>query len=264
MDEVRSMVALRLPVRADPRGRLIDLISLTLTAVFLTLLVVDLVPLLPNLDPAKIAVDYNLYMEATRRFFEGGGYYLPYQTLGPYPADPGVILYPPPFTLIVAPFLVLPWIFWWLVPIGIVVAVVWYHRPRIVAWPFIAACLWFPGTTVTIVAGNPTMLFVAGVALATVWAIFGPFALLKPSLFPFAVIGIRRRAWWVGLLIVGLVSLPFGGMWIDYAKVLLNAQHPLGLLYNLGQVPTMLLPVVAWLGRSRRHAERTGGLLAAP
>lgn len=236
-------------VRADPRGRLIDLIALTLTAVFLALLVVDLVPLLPNLDPAKIAVDYKLYIGATQRFFAGGGYYLPYQMAGPYEADPGVILYPPTFTLVVAPFLVLPWVAWWAVPIAIVAGVVWHHRPRVVAWPFIAACLWFPGTTVMVVAGNPTMLFVASVALATAWPVFGSFVLLKPSLFPFALVGIRRRAWWVGLAVLVAVSLPFGAMWLDYAKVLLNARHPLGLLYNLGQAPTMLLPVAAWLGR---------------
>ncbi len=258
------MTRLRIPVRGDRRGRLVDLVALTLTAVFLGLLVVDLVPLLPNLDPAKMGVDYRLYMEATRRFFEGGGYYLPYQMQGPYPADPGVILYPPPFTLVVAPFLVLPWFMWWAVPIAIVVAVVWYHRPRVVAWPVIAACLWFPGTIVMLVAGNPTMLFVAGVALATVWAVFGPFALLKPSLFPFALVGVRRRAWWLGLGLLVLVSLPFGTMWVDYAKVLLNARHPLGLLYNLGQAPTMLLPIAAWLGRSRPAAERQRWWLAAP
>lgn len=258
------MTGVRLPIRTEPRGRLLDLVALTLTTVFLGLLAVDLVRLLPHLDPAKIAIDYNLYIEATRRFFEGGGYYLPYQTQGPYPADPGVILYPPPFTLVVAPFLVLPWFAWWALPIGIVAAVAWCHRPRIVAWPFIAGCLWFPGTTVMIVAGNPTMLFVAGVALATVWAVFGPVVLLKPSLFPFALIGIRRRAWWLGLGILVAVSLPFGAMWIDYVKVLLNARHDLGLLYNVAQVPTMLLPVFAWLGRSRRDDGRTTGWRAAP
>ena len=241
-----------------------DLVALTLTAVFLGLLAVNLAQLLPNLDPSKIAVDYKLYIDATTRWLHGGGYYLPYQMQGPYAADPGVILYPPPFTLVVLPFLVLPWWTWWAVPIGIVTAVVWHHRPRIVAWPFIAACLWFPGTTVMIVAGNPTMLFVASVALATVWAVFGPFALLKPSLFPFALVGIRRRAWWLGLAVLAIVSLPFGGMWIDYGKVLLNARHELGLLYNVGQVPTLLLPVAAWLGSSRRDVGGRHGWKAAP
>ena len=252
-------------VRTDPRGRFIDLVSLAVTAVFLGLLARDLVPLLPNLDPAKIAVDYHLYIEATRRFFTDGTYYVPSQIAGPYPTDPGVILYPPPFVLVVAPFLALPWIFWWAVPIGIVVAVVAYHRPRVAAWPFMAACLWFPGTTVMVVAGNPTMLFVAGVALATVWAVFGPLVLFKPSLFPFAFIGIRRQAWWLGLAVLVLVSVPFGAMWLDYVKVLANARQPLGLFYNFAQVPTMLLPVAAWLGRSQRApGQRPRWWMAAP
>jgi hypothetical protein len=45
------------------------------------------------------------------------------------------------------------------------------------------------------------------------------------------------------------VSLPFGAAWLDYATVLLDARHPLGLLYNLGQVPTMMLPLIVWAGR---------------
>jgi len=239
-------------IRTDPRGRFVDLVSLTLTAVFLALLAYDLAVLLPNLDPDKIAVDYKLYVGATRRFLAGGDFYLPFQVSGPYVTDPGVILYPPSFVLMMAPFLVLPWVLWWAIPLAVVAGAVRFHRPRIVAWPFIAACLWFPGTTVMLVAGNPTMLFVAGVALATRWPVFGPLVLLKPSLFPFALVGIGTRVWWVGLGVLVLVALPFGTMWIDYLRVLANAQNPFGPFYNFAQVPTMLLPVAAWLGGSRR------------
>lgn len=243
-----------IPVRAEAPGRWIDLAALAVTALFLGLLANDLIPLLPNLDPAKIAVDYHLYLDATSRWLHGGPYYLPYQVDGPYDASPGVVLYPPTFIPIVAPFLVLPWIAWWVIPIATVVAVTLHWRPRVVAWPGIAMCLWFPGTTVMIVAGNPTMLFVAAVALATVWSWPGALVFLKPSLFPFAFVGIRRRSWWIALAVLVVVGLPFGTMWIDYVKVLLNARHPLGLLYNLGQVPTMLLPLVAWAGRRRPTA----------
>lgn len=239
------------PVRSEGPGRWLDLASLAATAGLLALLAHDLIVLLPHLDPAKIAVDYHLYMDATARFFGGGGYYLPDQLHGPYDVVPGHILYPPLFTLVVAPFLVLPALAWWVLPVAAVAFVTWRLRPRITAWPGIALCLWFPGTTVMLVAGNPTMLIVAALALAARWSWPGVLVLLKPSLLPFALLGIRSRRWWVALGVLALLGLPFGAMWLDYARVLLDARQPLGPFYNLGQVPTMLLPVIAWAGRRR-------------
>ena len=238
-------------VRPERPGRWIDLIALAVTAVFLALLARDLVQLLPNLDPTKIAIDYHLYVDATRRWLDSGRYYEPYQVWMPYDATPGVILYPPTLLLVMLPFLYLPWIAWWALPIAAVGYAVWRHRPRVVAWPGIAICLWFPGTIVTLVAGNPAMLMVGALALGTIWSWPSVFVLLKPSLGPFALFGVWRRSWWVALAVLVLVSVPFLGMWVDYTHVLLNARHPLGLLYNLGQVPTMLLPIVIWAGRRR-------------
>ncbi len=245
-----------LPIRREMPGRRTDIICLFLTAIILLVLVVDLVPLLPHLDPAKVGVDYHLYLDVTSRWLGGGPYYEPWQVSGPYATVPGAVLYPPPFTLVVAPFLVLPWIAWWAIPIGIVVAVTIRMRPRVVAWPIIAFCLWFPGTTVMVVAGNPTMLFVAAMSLATVWWWPAVFVLLKPTLLPFALVGAWQRSWWIALGVLVLVSLPFGSMWVDYAKSLLNAQNTNGLLYSVGQAPAMLLPAAAWMGRSRMPALR--------
>ena len=236
-------------VRREAPARWIDLTALGIAGLFVAWFAFDVVTLLPNLDPSKIAVDYNLYVGATRRWLSGGFYYLPHQLAGPYETDPGVILYPPPFTLVMLPFVVLPWIAYWAAPIAAVAYAAWRHRPRVIAWPGIALCLWFPGTTVMVVAGNPTMLIVGALALATVWYWPGVLVLLKPSLAPFALFGVWQRSWWVALVVFGLVSLPFLGMWVDYAHVLLNARQPLGLLYNLGQVPTMLLPIIIWAGR---------------
>lgn len=246
------MTARSLPlVRRDPRGRAVDIAALALTALFLGLLVRDLVPLLPNLDPAKIAVDYHLYLDATQRAVNGSFYYLPYQLQGPYEAFPGVILYPPTFILVMLPFLVLPWFLYWALPIGAVAYAAWRLRPRVIAWPAIAMCLWWPDTTTTVVAGNPALLAVGALALGTVWGWPGVLVLLKPSLAPFALFGAWRRSWWVALGALVLVSVPFGAMWLDYVVVLQNARHPLGLLYNLPQVPTMLLPIAIWAGRRR-------------
>jgi hypothetical protein len=239
----------RIPIRHQTPGRYIDLVAVALTVLILAILTRDLVVLLPNLDPAKIAVDYNLYLDATRRWLEGGSYYLPDQLAGPYDVLPGVILYPPVFVLVMLPFLFLPWWVYWALPIGAVVFTVNRHRPRPVVWPAIALCLWFPNTTVILVAGNPMMLMVGALALGTIWAWPSVFVLLKPTLGPFALFGIWRRSWWVALGVLVLVSIPFAVAWLDYAAVLRNARQSLGLLYNLGQVPTMMLPLLVWVGR---------------
>jgi hypothetical protein len=244
------------PARPSRRLSKVELISLAVTVVFTVLLVSDLIQLLPHLDPAKIAIDYNLYIGATQRFLDGGAYYLPGQLQGPYPADPGVILYPPTFILVMAPFLVLPPWTYWITPLAAVLYAAWRHRPGIIAWPYIAICCWFPGTTVNIVAGNPSILFCGALALGTIWYWPAVMGFLKPSLLPFAFFGVWKRAWWVGLGVLVLVSLPFGWLWRDYLQVVLDARHPLGLLYNVGQIPLMLLPIAIWAGRTRGRAER--------
>jgi hypothetical protein len=167
-----------------------------------------------------------------------------------------VILYPPTFILVMAPFLVLPWWTYWLFPLTAVLYAVWRHRPGILAWPYIAICCWFPGTTVNIVAGNPSILFLGALALGTIWYWPAVMGFLKPSLLPFAFFGVWKRSWWVGLAVLVVVSLPFWSMWLDYFQVVRDARHPLGLLYNLGQVPMMLIPIAVWVGRTRGREDR--------
>jgi hypothetical protein len=71
--------------------------------------------------------------------------------------------------------------------------------------------------------------------------------LLKPSLAPFALAGIKSRAWWVGLVVLGLASLPFLADTLLWPRVVLDASGG-GILYSLSNVPLMLIPGVAWLG----------------
>src|SRR5450759_88660 len=42
-----------------------------------------------------VGVDYRLYMDAARRWLDGGGFYLPFQVAGPYPVLLGDVMYPP-------------------------------------------------------------------------------------------------------------------------------------------------------------------------
>jgi ABC-type transport system involved in cytochrome c biogenesis permease component len=77
-----------------------------------------------------------------------------------------------------------------------------------------------------------------------------PFVLLKPSLAPFALFGLNRRAWWIGLAAFLLLCLPFGALWAEWVGSVLNSRGG-GLLYSTLEIPMLLLPLVAWLGRTR-------------
>ena len=65
----------------------------------------------------------------------------------------------------------------------------------------------------------------------------------------FALPGIRRRSWWVGIGVFALLSLPLLALWPDYLRVALNSSG--SLTYALLDFPIMLAPLAAWLGRRR-------------
>ena len=95
------------------------------------------------------------------------------------------------------------------------------------------------------VAGNPVMWVLAFLALGCLYKWPSALVLLKPSLFPFALVGIRSRSWWIALAAGIAVSLPFGVMWISWVLVLVNSTEG-GILYSLQDVPILLLPIIAW------------------
>lgn len=198
----------------------------------------------------RLGADYTLYLGAVRRWIEGGGLYPVHQLLGPYDIADGDILYPPTVALLFAAFSVLPAALFWLIPLGALIAAVVYHRPRSSTWPLMALCLAYPITTLKVVHGNPVMWMAAALALGTIVRWPASFVVLKPTLAPFALIGVRDRRWWVALTAIAGVSLPFGTLWVDYFHVLVNARSPRGVWYSLDEVPFMLIPVIAWIGSS--------------
>jgi hypothetical protein len=61
-------------------------------------------------------------------------------------------------------------------------------------------------------------------------------------------------------VLIGLLLAP---LWIDYLAVLLNARGPLASpLYSVGDVPLLLVPVIAWVA-SERHFGRVPAKLIA-
>ena len=146
-----------------------------------------------------IAADYNVVMDGTSRWLGGGPFYLPEQLDGPYTWPGPWMLYPPPMLLLFAPFTVLPAVLWWAIPLGAIAWVIARHRPRPLALGVIALCIVNPTSISTIYWGNPGLWMAAAVALATVYGWPAVLVLLKPTLLPFALLGIRRRSWWLSI-----------------------------------------------------------------
>jgi hypothetical protein len=203
--------------------------------------------------PQPFGVDFDLYTGAAARWLAGGSFYAPYQLAGPYSISAGDILYPPVGLWLFVPFTVLPAILWWTVPIAAAAWMLWRLRPRHEVWPLIAFCLAWPTTLLKLWTGNPVIWSAAALCLGVVYAWPSVFVLLKPSLFPFALFGANRRVWWLALGAFVLLCLPFGPLWADWVTSVLDSTGG-GAFYSALEVPLLLLPIVAWAGRTRPTA----------
>ena len=203
-------------------------------------------------DTIYRAVDYSMYMDATRRWLGGGPFYLPQQLAGPYTLVPGDPLYPPVALLLFVPFTMVPAAAWWLVPLGLTAWGLWRLRPSPIVWPLLASTSWWWTASEKVVAGNPVIWVLAAECLACSFDWPGVFVLLKPSLFPFALMGAWRQSWWIALAAFVAISVPFLPMWPQWLSTVLNARTPSGPLYSVMEAPLLAMPIVAWLA-SPRH-----------
>jgi len=218
------------------------------------------VALIPHPLEQPFGVDFQLYRDASTRWLAGGSFYEPYQLAGPYEIRAGDVLYPPVALWLFVPFAVAtpaPWsvvaaVAWWAIPLGVVAAAVAVLRPRPLVWPLIALCVANPTTLLKIWTGNPVIWSMAAMALAVIGTsrATAPFVLVKPSLAPFALFGVRRRSWWLGFLVLVGLSLPFGALWANWVASVVNSRGG-GFLYSSLEAPMLALPLVAWLGRRR-------------
>jgi hypothetical protein len=243
---IRSVTGYAQTPRLDAAGiALRVLFGLLLVVVTLEVMAV-LTMAMAGGGPSSPVSDYANYIAATHRWVEGGSFYQPYQLTGPYTVALAEIMYPPTVIPLLVPFTVLPSVLWWLAPIAILGAVFAYWRPSLIGWVLILACLASPFTTFTYAAGNPAMWFVALLGLGTIYHWPSVFVLLKPTLAPFALVGIRHRSWWVALAVLALTSLVFLPLWLDYSHVFANARGSLvSPLYSWSQFPLMLTPLIA-------------------
>jgi hypothetical protein len=204
-----------------------------------------------------LGVDHAMFMDFGRRWLEGGTIYLPYQLAGPYAYDIGSgtmnvasmpALYPPIVGPVFAVWRVLPALLWWAIPVAILGYAFARWRPALWAWPLMLATLVWPNTADAIWAGSSNLWIVAGLAGGLIWGWPALVVAFKPSLAPFILIGVLRRSWWIAAGAVAVLCLAVLPEWTRYATVVGNLQSP-GVLYSLGDLPLLLVPVVAWLAR---------------
>lgn len=182
--------------------------------------------------------DYESLMKAVERWVTGGGM--------------GGMLYPPTAIWFMLPFAYLPAALWWILPAAAIAYLVASWRPAMWSWPMLLGCLAWPKAFTLIVTGNPSMWIAVFVGLGLRFGWPGALVLLKPSVFPFALVGIRSRGWWITAGTLAILTLPLASMIPDWLHAVLDWRGSGGLLYSVPDVPLICLPVVAWAARSRR------------
>jgi hypothetical protein len=198
-------------------------------------------------------VDFAIYRDAAERWLGGGPFYYPEQLSEPYEVIQGHVLYPPPSLVLFVPFVFLPGLLWWAIPLATIAWRVYSLRPAMWSWPLLAAALAWPVTIELVFTGNPIIWVVACLALATRWPWVSALVVLKPSLFPFAFFGIRSRGWWLAIGALAIVSLAFLPLWPNWFAAIRNARGPSsGLFYSHNDLPWMSIPLVAlWARRDQ-------------
>ena len=257
--EILPRVMSRETVKPRPKAGRTRLGLSVLGAVLLVQVIVAIAMLVAI--PEWIGHDFTVYRDAAERWLSGGSYFHPYQLQGPYPVVADEVLYPPVALLLFAPFVYLPAPLWVLIPLGVIGWIVWSSRPSVLGWVAVLFLVTFPqwrpmSWTLDLIGnGNPVLWAAMFVALATRFPVFGPFAWLKPTplLIPFGLIGIRQRAWWVGLAILIALSLPFLPLCIEYLTVLRNARG-VDALYAMTSVPLVLVASSGYVMLTTRAA----------
>ena len=225
--------------------------TLVTTGAFLVLAAWNLTVLVPHMISLKaaIGVDFNLYMSAADHWLAGGSFYLERQLNGPYEIQPGDILYPPTVLWLLVPFRFLPSILWWAIPTAVIAWATWRVRPHGGRGQFSPSSSGTRGRRSMYLYGNPGIWMIAALAAATRWRSASTLVLLKPSLGPLALFGARHRRWWIAIGALGLASLPFAGLWLDYVKAATSSD--VGIAYSAQDLPPTLAPLIAWLARTR-------------
>ena len=97
---------------------------------------------------------------------------------------------------------------------------------------------------------NPAPIFVAVLALATIYRWPAALIVVKTGVLPFAFWGSNHRSWWITVAVMAALSIPFGSLWFEWFRVMEMSQVG-GIWHSVQQFPLFLWPILVWLGRSR-------------
>jgi hypothetical protein len=241
--------------RLQPRSRFFAPLCAGIALAITTWVAATLLIGLMAIGPTYLGLDIQHYLHATQRWLDTGSPYLPSEVAGPFEYQPETFLHPPISMLLFAPFLVLPLPLWW-APLPLAAWCIYAWRPAPWTWPIMAALVALPPHHISIIVGNSDMWILAAIALGLRFGWPALLIVVKPSLFPFLLAGVRHRSFWLAIPVVALLCVPFGLLWIDWVKVLLHA--PGSLFYSLGAVTLMAVPVVAYVGRTAGRVQEAG------
>lgn len=203
-----------------------------------------------GINTNRVGVDFVLYRQSAVDWLSGHSVYLSRQLAGPYVIQGGDRLYPPTALLLFAPFVYLPAWLWWAVPFAGTLYGFWRQDLAAWTWPLVllVAAIVMPGY----LEGNPGIWMTAFLALGLSWSGPAALVLLKPTLAPFALPGIRHRSWWLVVAALAGASLLFGPLWVDWWRAAVVNPTNGGLLYNATSYPWAILMIVISLGRNGR------------
>ena len=194
--------------------------------------IVELRAALSDIGVSIIGLDIGHYLDGTRRWLDTGTPYLPDEVRGPFQFAPLTFLHPPVALYLFLPFLFLPLVLWWAIPLGIVAWSIVSWRPAAWSWPILVGALVFSRFHIPLIVGNTDLWVWAGVAAGL-------------------------RFGWPALVVA---CIPFGSLWLDWLAVVRNS--PAGLTYSVANLPWLAVPIVAWLARSKPDSSRLMGAIS--
>ena len=147
----------------------------------------------------SFGLDYRWHVAAAQRLLDTGTPYLPWQLTGPYVIGNGAILYPPTAFLLFIPFIWLPAVLWWAVPIAIRPGRCGGTARRCGRGSSSRCCSPSTSRSTSTCSGTRRCGSSRPSRAGTVWRWPFVFVFAKPTFAPIAFLGIRHRSWWVAL-----------------------------------------------------------------
>jgi hypothetical protein len=237
---------------ARPASRWARPISLGLTILLLAWAVVVFVFIVQGVGArGEVGYDPRLFAEFGARFVATGEAYYPIQFGEPYLAEGTVNIYPPLALYLFVPLAYVPHVLWWAIPSIVFGWHLWFCRPKFWAWPLMAFILGLFPTISGLVYGSSTMWSVAFICLGLRYPAAMALLAFKPIDAVPALLRVRSRSFWIGLAIVAVAALPFGGLWVEWWTAIMNIEGVTP-LRNITGVPMLILPLVAWFARTPR------------